>query len=369
MAGVSNSQLLELLQTTIENLPDEEFEVALAQQRYEVCNRWFTRDRIEEEGGTEISRRVALTDTGTAKMVNPFEKTAIGVVDVMSTVKAPWVHLQVHWTTSRQEMLRNRGRSKLISHLKARRVPAKLDAAKLLENQAWGTPNNSNDEINARGLPYWLSLANDGVSAAGFTGQTIRFGDGTTSTTKGGIDSTAAKKERWQNWVGNYATFNHALIKAMRLAWIKMNFIGPTTVEETTKRPWTDFRIYMGQEDSVDYEELATSGNDNLGPDVAPYNGNSLVFKRTPIIPIPQLNDFSVTDGGGNDFSPKPIYFVNHAKFFPIVNEGEWMRENEPMNDVEQHNVFTVFVDSEFQFFCGNVQEGGGVIHKTIPAT
>ncbi|MFP3325132.1 hypothetical protein R0K05_18905, partial [Planococcus sp. SIMBA_160] len=103
----------------------------------------------------------------------------------------------------------------------------------------------------------------------------------------------------------------------------------------------------------VAYEDLATKQNDNLGRDLDPFHGMT-TFRRVPIHYTPVLDDFTVVDGGDTDFSPSPIFAINHDKFFPIVLEGDWMRESEPMIDVEQHNVQTVFVDSSVQFFCNN---------------
>lgn len=368
-SGVPNSALAELLQTTLSNYPIDDFQTTFAYQRYEVVDRWFAKDRVQETAGVDIRRKITLDDTGTAKMIYPRAKRKVAIVDTMKEISAPWVDAMVYWSVDRKEMMRNRSPWKLIELVKHRRIQAKQSKADLLEVQAWSTPTNTNDELNARGLPYWASFADNGATGADFVGHTVRFADGTTSATKGGITYTDAKCARWQHWVDTYdGTFNLTLVNKMRLAWIKMNFKRPKNVEESSKRPFSDWRIYMSQENSVQYEALATANNDNLGPDVAPFDGDSLVFKRTPIIPIPQIGTMRVTDGGGASFDPKPIYFINHGRFYPIVHTGEWMREHGPYTDVEMPEEFTTYIDSEFQFFCDNVREACGVIHRVIPA-
>ena len=69
-------------------------------------------------------------------------------------------------------------------------------------------------------------------------------------------------------------------------------------------------------------------------------------------------------------YSFLPTYHI--ARFahehVPIVLSGDWLREEPPMKDVEQHNVVTAFIDGSYQFFCKNVREAGFVIHKNIGA-
>jgi hypothetical protein len=57
------------------------------------------------------------------------------------------------------------------------------------------------------------------------------------------------------------------------------------------------------------------------------------------------------------------VYGVNHAKFFPIVQSGDWMRESPQQNDVEMHNVFVTFIDGSYQFFCTNRRLAGFALH------
>ncbi|MFP3423267.1 hypothetical protein R0K19_28285, partial [Bacillus sp. SIMBA_161] len=77
------------------------------------------------------------------------------------------------------------------------------------------------------------------------------------------------------------------------------------------------YYIYMGLDNLVAYEDLATKQNDNLGRDLDPFHGMT-TFRRVPIHYTPVLDDFTVVDGGDTDFSPSPIFAINHDKFFPI---------------------------------------------------
>lgn len=352
-AGIPNSLLLDLLQTTIENLPDDEFEVALKYQNYEVCNRWFAKDKVQSDGGTSISRRISVGDTGAAEHVLPFEKKAVNVVDTMKPITAPWVHLRTHYSIERKEMLQNRSRAKLINLVKTRRLGGKLSAADLLERHAWEAPNSANDQRHSRGVPYYIRKANAGVTTGGFVGQTVRYLNGSTSTDLGGLDLSTTENALVRTYADVYTEFNADLIRRMRMLYLKTRFDGPVTIADMLKRPFSDMRIYMGADEVIAYEDMATAANDNIGSDLHPFGG-STTFKRTPIKHIPVL------DSDAHD----PIYFIHHGHFYPLVLSGEWMRENDPMNDVEQHNTFTTFYDSSYQFFLDNPQQAGGVLHK-----
>lgn len=366
--GISNTSLLDLLATTLENLPSLEFETALNYQEYPVCNQWFQGDKVQIDSGTSIKRNIILDTSGNARHVRLYQKTPINVSDVHNQITAPWVQVQTHWGVERREMLRNRKPAKFIDLVQSRRVDGMLDLADLLEQKAWATPSSSTDDLNPYGLPYWISfLGNTGADAAGgFDAYTVRFGDATTSTTKGNINGTPETK--WRNYAATYTTINETFTTRLRRAFHACNFKSPMLVKDLKEGPASKFRLYMGLDSLTDYETLVTAANENIGRDLDPFHGMT-TFRRVPIVYTPQLDEVTVTDGGSNSFTPDPVYGVNHAKFFPIVQDGDWMRESEPIKDVEQHNVLTTFTDGSYNFFCKNVRAGGFVLHKIIPAS
>lgn len=353
MPGVSNNDLVDLTRTTLENLPQMDFEYALQYQEYPVCNLWFGSDRKMIDSGESIKRNIALDTTGNARMVRLYQKTPIGVADIHHQITAPWVQAQTHWSIERREALRNRKPAAYINLLKSRRADATLDMADLLESKAMATPTSDSDDLNPRGLPYWISKRDDDSDGQGFDGQTVRYSGGTTSTTKGGIDASA--EARWRNWAATYTAINAEFVQRMRKAFHATRFRSPMLAKDLQRGPSSKYRIYMGLDELVAYEDLATKQNDNLGRDLDPFHGNT-TFKKIPITYMPVLDDDA----------DNAVYAVNHGKFMPFVQEGDWMRESDPMMDVEQHNVITTFVDCSFQFFCLNVRESGFVLHNPI---
>jgi len=368
--GVSRDALYDMIATTLDNYaPSGAFEMIQEFPRYEVVNRWMSKDRTTFTGGKSITRHVVLDENGTAEMVSPYQKFEGAQVDLMQTVTAPLTMCKSEYHISREEMLANMSEERIVNLIEAKRKPAMMSKCNKLERQGFGVPQSSGDALNAYGLPYWISLGPNGSYAADFVGQTIRFGDDSTGTIKGGLDGSTAGNSMFRNYAGLYTGFNSNLVNQMQLLWLNLDFRMPRNVKETGERPFTDYRIYMSLANTSNYMSMATSGNDNLGPDVSPYEGDSLVFKRTPIIPIKLLDSFSVADGGGTAFNPEPIYFVNHSRFRTFCQQGEFFREDGPYNDRSQPLVYTTYFFTMFQFLCDNVREGGAVLHKQIPSS
>lgn len=358
--GVSSNALIDLLATTLRNLPVNDFEVALKYQRYEACNVWLKSDKKQLDGGTSIQRNIILSTSGQAKFVLPYEKTEVGQGDVQQLINVNWSIVRVPWSISRTEMTRNADGSRIIDLVKSRRVDATVDQANLIESRAWVTPNNSSDQRNPLGLPYWIVKMNAtdaSTNARGYLGKNPIYGDGSVAASKGGLDvsdaSTLVGKENWMNWCAKYpnATLDLDCVDEMRYAFHQLNFEPPVFASDLKEGPSSMYRIYMNLTSIIAYEKLATLTNDNLQADIGKFEGQ-IAFNRIPIRRAPVL------DADASN----PIYFTNMYHFFPFVMQGDWMREDDPIQDVAQPGVFVTWMNSQFQLFCRNVRAGGAVI-------
>jgi len=359
---VSNIELRDMLSATLKNFPVNEFEYAFQFQSYEALSKWFKTDKKQLDSGTSIKRFIVLSDNGTARHFLPYERTEVGVGDTLSEIEAPWALSRVPWVTNRQEILRNRAGARIIDLVKLRRLDATVSLAELIESAAWSLPLNSSDKRSPRGLPYWIVKMNAADAAAnsrGFLGKNPVYRDNSVAADCGGLDSGDASslvgKERWRNWAAKYpnAGFDSGTVDEMRYAFHRLNFRPPATVQGAPE-VGENYRIYMNVDTLVAYEKLITSLNDvNIGADLGKYQGQT-AFNRIPIIPIAQL-DADTSD---------PIYLVNHFYFMPYVMSGDWMREEGPLFDANQPDVFTTWLNCQYQFFLKNRRSGGGVISK-----
>ena len=349
MAGVSNDDLIDLQNTTLKNLPKQDFEVVLGQQTYHVINKWFQKDKVQLDSGTSIERNIILDPTGNAQHVRLYQKLTSNVVESQVKATAPWVQVTSSYVMERREILRNRKPAGYINLLKSRRMTAAISLADTLEDRAFRTPDSSTDDLNPRGITYYLNKADSGIESQGdFIGKTIRYGDATTSTVKAGIDGST--NANWRNYAFTYTAINRELIKRMSRAFYATHFEAPRNVKDLTIGPLSNYRIYVPLSVLVELEDLAQSGNDNLGPDLLEYQGRTS-FKRIPLLYSPQLDSDD----------DQPIYAVNHDKFYPFVMTDDWMRESDPMTDVEQPDTFTTRMSGSYQYFNKNVRLSGFV--------
>lgn len=355
--GVTTGMLRDLLATGLAKLPMGEFEVALQYQTYPIVDQWFRRVKRRVASGHSISMRVQLTTNGSARHVGLYEVTGNAQVDTMSEISAHWVHAEakMHW--ERHELDMNRAPSRLIDLIKERRVAAMMDLADEIEEKAWLTPPTSTSQKFPLGVPYWINFLNSGTTDYNgqFAGYTAVFGDGSTTTSVGGIDGSQATFSKWRNWAANHTGMGMQLIDTLRRAIRRVNFTPPMSVRQLYNGPSSQLRLYSNQDMADEYERMVNAGPDDRNGDLNPFGG-LLTFKRIPWIAVAALDAINYN----------PIYGLNHGHFFPYVLRDWWLKEDEPIRDRAQRHVFTVGIDCSYQFFCNNKRAGGFVIHEAF---
>jgi len=359
--GVKNSALADLISLTLDDLPDQEFEVAWDNQDYEFC-RIYQNERMVIDGGTNIQRKVMLSNTGNARYRRLYDTDEPNVGDTMHTITVPWCQVGTNYSWDKVEIMRNANSAKgFVDLFKVRRVDGLWSLADLIEERAWKTPESATDDLYPYGVPYYLTFFTDasGTLNTGddFNGQAVGFENGSFSTTVAGIDASAEAK--WRNYCAVYADVNNAMLEKFRLAVMYTRFKVPTFINDpqdkrsAAKRIYTDFTTVAKMMSFADNKDDKHSGKDILG-NMHVDDGGLVYINRLPVIPIPQLNGASYT----------PIYCVDFAKFIPYVQDGYWMEESEPITDRTQHTTFTVFLDGAHNNMCLNRRTAGFVMHK-----
>jgi len=374
--GIKTSEMLDLLETTTENLPNNVLPFELDYQRYEVCNRLFAKDRVEEDGGTSLVKKVVLDKSGAAKHVRAYEAEAANVVNVTSKMRADWVRADTNWTIERGEMAMNRsGQSKdgwskgFIKLIKTRRQPAMVDLANELEEKFWQVPAVDTDNLTPLGFPYWVPklAAGQAATAAGFYGG--RYGGaGGAFTSVGGIqpatagDNTvliAGGKPLWRSYQCGYVSINHAAIKQMSKMYYKTHFQSPLMVKDlVVPGAVRNCRIWLGVDTLVDLEEFMRKSNDQVGGDLAKYMGMT-TFKRQPLVNMSILDN----NGPGEVGQYDPVYFANLNAFRTYVLRDFYLTERSPIQSPSNHNVFTTYVDLAYCYLCWS-RRSQGVMNK-----
>ena len=361
--GVSNDALLDLIATTLKDLPKNQFEVMWDSQDYEFC-RIYQQSRRKIDGGTSIERNVVLDETGAATYRRLYDTDVPTVENVQRKINVPWCQLGTNYSWDVLEIMRNKNSAKgYIDLMESRRTERLWGFAELLEDRGWKTPTSATDDLYPNGVPYYLNMANAGVTTGGFVGQTIRYEDASTGTVCSGID--AAIEAKWRNYVDIYTKIDNGFLRKLRKAFLLTRFKPPQFVPKPGKdTPGSMVKLYVNSDQAVELMDLADKRDDNSAPtDLA---GKALingadgvtVFNRRPVTYVPQLDGVTYS----------PIYCVDWSKLQPIVQDGYWMVEGEPMIDRLQHTTVSVFLDACHNNLCTNRRTAGFVLHTAIPA-
>ena len=364
--AVKNADLADLIESTLPDLPEQYFEVTWTNNDYEFC-RIYQTERMEIDGGTQIERKVMLSPTGNARYRRLFDTDTPAVADVLQTITVPWCQIGTHYSWDKLELMRNRGSAKgFIRLLETRRIDGLWSLADLIEDRAWKTPTNSSDDLFPYGVPYYLNMLDADSTTGGFNGQTIRFQDGTTSTTCAGLDSST--NARWKNYAATYTKVDNVLLRAFRKAALLTKFKAPLILNDPAQMRTAAKRIYTDADTAVELQDLADQKQDNhSGKDVLSNISSdaygSVYVNKIPVVYITELDGVTdpVTSG-----ATAPIYCIDFTKFIPYVQDGYWMEEGEPMTDRGQHTTFTVFLDGAHNNLCTNRRTAGFVLHKPI---
>ena len=358
--GVRNSELADLIATTLADLPDQQFEVEWTNQDYEWC-RIYQQNRIQIDGGTEIKRNVMLNPTGNARYRRTYDTDEPVAGDVQYQITVPWTQIGTNYSWDKVEILRNKNSSKgFVNLMESKRVDGLWSLADLIEERGWLTPTSSSDDLNPYGIPYYLNLLNTGDSA-GFNAKTITYQDASTGTVCAGIDANIESK--WCNYAAPYTKIDNAFLKTYRKGVISTQFKAPLFINDPSSDALMVKRVYAGLDETVTLQDSLDSRDDNhkpvdlMGGVLAQIEG-TVMLNRMPVVYIPALDNTTLHPAKYN-----PVFTVDFRKFVPYVQDGYWMEEGEPMTDRGQHTTFTVFLDGAHNNLCTSRRKCGFVLH------
>lgn len=314
-------------QQIAQNLPD-----------YEVFPQWFKKDKVMFSDGIGIQRTLMNRLPDAARHIGWTDQDTPGITDLIDQLDIPWRSVTTNWSFKRQEALMNRGKSLIFNVVEPRRAGAMINLVEVLESKAWDTAPTSADKVNPYGLLYWVVKASGTPSFQG--------GAATGNTTVAGVSLTDSPT--FKNWTGQYvANTKGDLIKKMRTMHRKVRFKSPVDSNDYATKE--KYRIYVNETTMSGFEDIGESQNENLGRDLASMNGGSMTFRSNPIRWVPKLDE---------DTS-QPVYFINHATFYPVCLKGDYLHESEPIRSNTQHDWFTVYVDLTYNYLCVDRRRNG----------
>lgn len=262
------------------------------------------------------------------------------------------------------ELEANKGNSERIYQLiKARHSMQREGINNWLEAQVFGIPQNASDIDNMHGLLTWArrSMNSSGVfvaqSTVQFNATYQTWGDGTTTGTLAGVDCTAASNDRFRSAVATHNnTVDETLLNLIMemmdaLMWDPLSDLqGRFEVGEQVQ--------FWPQAMHLDYLKLINKGNDDRGSggkgDFFPIRKATANGGR--IIGVPKLNDYSW----------KPIVFVDRSELKLRKAAGRWDNENKPEKFTDSHTSFYTPTDFIGQIWCEVPRNCIGCLHGSF---
>ena len=375
--GVLPSQMADVALSVIQAQPlGQNFDYLYAHdcpRSFELMKQLFPKGGdIQVGGGQEVANYVTYREYGTAAFVLPGQTYQPGIINVMKKASVGWAHTNSHWSVLDHEMLDCRDEEMLINFLGPRRAAAQVDQAMLIENELWAAYDSAS-ETQPRTLPYYITPIDTLiVGDAGAYGNTdvagaFQGGNASGASDTNGIDpglyvdATGWDDEtykRWRNY--NFQWSNSSGIwtdtDAERLGWAMdyMGFEAPPNATKLDDPQFSSRRLYTNKVTRQSTWRAAGQQNDQIGPDLAQYQG-SVLFRMMPFIWQIQLDTYSAARGYF------PTYLVNWNHIKPICKRGRVFLERPFAGDRYQPDTTTTHNDTTYQVWCHNRQLVGAV--------
>jgi len=299
-------------------------------QEHVAFGELLNKNRVTLDSGQQVQFNVLVAQSNAARNVSLAESDNVNLVDGMVQAVVPWRNSETSYMIIGQLMSMNGEPARIVDYVKQQRIMALISMAELMERNFW-LPPSASDVKTPYGLPYWTTKN----ATTGFAGGTL---SGYSNTA--GLSTTTYPN--WNNWSALYTSVTpDDFIRKAREAATKTKFKPPVAYpspETGDKMGWyTNYSVVQP------LEEVVTSQNENVGMDVAKYDGQ-VVFRRVPVTWVPILD----TD------TTNPMYGINWGWYKTYILRGWWMRETNVPITPGQHTVASHFMDCTYQYVSKN---------------
>jgi len=326
------NQLTDLVATTLRDLGKPNFtEIATDIQKHTAMRQLFRKSSVELQSGYGVQWDVMVAHANSAYNVGLGASDNVQIVDTMVQATADWRNSTANYAIIGQEVDMNREPARIVDLVRQRRIACMISAVELMENNFWGPPVASNDQVTPWGVNTWLvKNATQGFNGGAPTGYTS-------------IGLNPTTYPRWRNYTDQYtAVAKDDLVRRLRRAATFTNFVPP--VENIpTFNTGNQYGYYSNYSVIGSLEELLESQNENLGPDVASMDGK-VIFRRVPMEWVPRL-EVDTTN---------PVYGINWGDFKTHILKGWWGKETNVPVYPGQHTVSAHFMDWTYQIVMKN---------------
>lgn len=354
-------QHTDLVRSVIHDIREDVYvDVQHSLQQHIALPHLMKQNRRIFESGDQHQFQINTTGVNQARMVQIGESDNPTDSDTLVQALVPMRYADANWTLDQRVVDANSGANRILNLVKHRETNALTSLFTLFETQFWEKPTGTTDVRSLFGVKYWITRNIQG--AATLATQGFNGGDPQSQPTTGRASVSTATVPNWVNYTDQYTLATPSdLITKVRLASYKTNFRPPVDYPSLVgdKSGGDGQSYYGGAQHPYGYytaytivaqlEELLRSRNDNLGTDLAEYDGR-VMFQRKPIVPVPYIdaNDTATGTGNGNT----PFYGFNWDTWKILVQEGWWFRKTRIENHPFRHNEWVRWVDMGCNILC-----------------
>jgi hypothetical protein len=326
------SQVNDLVAMTLKNLGKPKFtEIATDLQNHTAMGQLLKKNRQVISSGYGIQWDVMVNHSGSAANVGLAAPDVVNDVDTMVQASADWKFTTANYPLIGQVVDMNREPARIVNYVQEKRIATLVSVAEIMENNFWGPPPALSDLVTPWGVRTWI-VKN---ATAGFTG------GAPSGYTTIGLNPTTYP--RWKNYAAPYtAVSRDDFIRAARKAATLINF-KPAVDGIPQPNTGDDYGWYAPYAVVGPLEESLESQNENLGVDIAKYDGK-VQFRRVPVMYVPKL-DSDTTN---------PMYGINWGWFKTWIMEGWWLRETNVPVYPGVHTMSAHFIDLMYQWVTKN---------------
>lgn len=298
---------------------------------------WKNRKKVFD-GGNDWEFNAQIDHNHSAKTVGLFETDGSALTDTMIKGYVQPRHVNAHYIYDQREKAFQQGGRGIADLVQTRYTGMMVSFYELLEELLWGSPAASNDK-DPHGISFWIQKGTNGQE--GFLGL-----DPAGYEAVGRAHILSSAQPRWANYFADYANITKEdLVRKMRKAHRLTRFVSPVSHAQPDLSADTKNGIYAGNDVITLLEEVLEAQNMNLGTDIDSQGGR-VVFKGTPFVYAPKLND---------DTS-NPIYMIDW-RWMTLGTLPGWENNlTAPYMVPSKHLVRRVDLDATLEMICTNLR-------------
>lgn len=322
-AVIQADQLDSIIKTTERHIErDRKASIAERLTEYIGARMLFQEKKVIVSDGYGIEWNMTTDHSNTATQVGLFDTIAPATNLHQVRFNMPWRHTRAHVSWDLRELAMNKSPSRILNIVKEKIFEMDVAWIEQLESQIWQGPTAGDDQSVFGLWGYWIyspldggTNNNSGSYASTSTG--ARVAVNRTGFSAGPGNVSRATYSRSAPWYQNYTAVTYGdLFTKMRTGFNKINYKAPVKANLLGDGN-TKFGIYCTQADELLAADQARLQNENIGSDMAYYDGKAVV-RGTPITGVPKLDEIDATLASANH----PFLVIDWSQFRPICLEG-----------------------------------------------